>query len=160
MQVLVLLQVLVLRLMLLLLLMRLLMLGKLMLAQTTIHFRVLPRRIDWRYNGGIQFPLLLIFQLSHQLCMLPDGPLVLVVLVVVGVWRRRRVGYIGLGRVQGVGSAPCPCGTCTSGPYSSSTGHNWRLVEMWRSGTRPSLITGCCQGVEERRCRAIYKMPM
>lgn len=26
---------------------------KLMLAYVTIHFRVLPRRVDWRHNGGI-----------------------------------------------------------------------------------------------------------
>lgn len=137
---------------------------KLMLAYVTIHFRVLPRRVDWRHNGGIQFPLLLIFQLSHQLRMLPDGPLVLVVLVV-GVRWRWRVGHIGLGRVQRVGTPSCPrsgtscCGHCCCSSGTHRTGHNGRLVEMRRSGTRPGLITGC-QGVEERRCRAIYKMPM
>lgn len=107
-----------------------------------------------------QFPLLLIFQLSHQLRMLPDGPLVLVVLVV-GVRWRWRVGHIGLGRVQRVGTPSCPrsgtscCGHCCCSSGTHRTGHNGRLVEMRRSGTRPGLITGC-QGVEERRCRAIY----
>lgn len=155
--------VLLLLLLLLLVVRLLLVLLKLMFAYVTIHFRVLPRRVDWRYNGGIQFPLLLIFQLSHQLSMLPDGPLVLVVLVV-GVRWRWRVGHIGLGRVQRVGSSSCTsccgycCCCCRCGAHRS-TGHNGRLVEMRRSGTRPSLITGS-QGVEERRCRAIYKMPM
>lgn len=105
----------VLLLLLLLLLMRLLlMLLKLVLTYIPIHFRVLSRGIDWRYNGGIQFPLLLIFQLPHQLIMLPCRSLILVVLVVVGVRRRWRVGHIALGRVQGVGCAP-------SSPTSSTS---------------------------------------
>lgn len=103
-------------LLLLLLLMRLLLmlLLKLVLTYIPIHFRVLSRGIDWRYNGGIQFPLLLIFQLPHQLIMLPGRSLILVVLVVVGVRRRWRVGHIALGRVQGVGCAP-------SSPTSSTS---------------------------------------
>lgn len=100
-------------LLLLLLLMRLMLL-KLVLTYIPIHFRVLSRGIDWRYNRGIQFPLLLIFQLPHQLIMLPGRSLILVVLVVVGVRRRWRVGHIALGRVQGVGCAP-------SSPTSSTS---------------------------------------
>lgn len=48
---------------------------------------------------------------------------------------------------------------CHSGRTYSSTGHEGRLIEMRRPGTRPSLVTSC-QWVEELRCSTIYKMSM
>lgn len=98
--------------------------------------------------------------------MLSHGPFILVVLVVIGVWRRWRVGHVRLGRVQCMSATSSPTGTCiscghgcNSGRTYSSTGHEGRLIEMRRPGTRPSLVTSC-QWVEELRCSTIYKMSM
>lgn len=98
--------------------------------------------------------------------MLSHRPFILVVLVVVGVWRRWRVGHVRLGRVQCMGAPSSPtsgcvgCGhCCCRGRTHSSTGHEGRLIEMRRPRTRPSLVASC-QWVEELRCSAIYKMSM
>lgn len=142
---------------------KMLLLLLLVLANVSIHFGVLAWRVDGRRKGGIQFPLLL-FELPQQFGVLPLGSFVLVVLVVVGVGRRRRVGHVGLlGRGRRVNRVRSTASSSTSGRrpscLSTGTGNQGRLVDVRSSGTRSCLVAGR-QRVEVLRCRTINKMSM
>lgn len=65
---------------------------------------------------------------------------------------------------MGAASSPaCTCvgcgHCCCCGRTYASTGHEGRLIEMRRPGTRPSLVTSR-QRVEKLRSSAIYKVAM